>query len=177
VRKSTVFLTFLFIVVPTGVQAADVTTMSRSQISATPDVLPVAGTLVSGQPDERVLDTLADRGFVAVIDLREPHEDRGMSETEAVESRGMQYIALPVNTGSGITFENAGKLESLLNSIDGPVLVHCGSGNRVGALFSLTEFQNGASIDDSIDAGKSAGLTRMESRVRTVLEESEQSTD
>jgi uncharacterized protein (TIGR01244 family) len=177
VRIQAVFLTFLFVVAPPGLQAADVTTMSRTEIAAAPDVLPEEGALISGQPDEKVLDALADRGYVAVIDLREPDEDRGMSEAEEVKSRGMHYIALPVNTGSGINFENADKLESLLDSIDGPVLVHCGSGNRVGALFALTEFQKGGSIDASIDAGKAAGLTRLESRVRTVMEASEQSTD
>ena len=176
-RMLTVFLAFLVIVPPPGLQAADVTTMSRTEISENPDVLPVDGTLVSGQPDGNVLDSLVDRGYVAVIDLREPGEDRGMSEAIEVESRGMLYIALPVNRSTGITFENAGKLDSLLGSLDGPVLVHCGSGNRVGALYALAEFQKGASIDASVDAGKAAGLTRLENRVRTMLEESEQSAE
>jgi protein tyrosine phosphatase (PTP) superfamily phosphohydrolase (DUF442 family) len=51
------------------------------------------------------------------------------------------------------------------------VLVHCGSSNRVGAVFALRAKMNGANDEDALAFGKSAGMTSLESTVKTRLEE------
>jgi hypothetical protein len=48
--------------------------------------------------------------------------------------------------------------------------VHCGSGNRVGALAALLAAEEGADIDEALDVGRAAGLTRLEAVVREQLE-------
>jgi protein tyrosine phosphatase (PTP) superfamily phosphohydrolase (DUF442 family) len=53
---------------------------------------------------------------------------------------------------------------------DEPVLVHCGSANRVGALIALSEFSETGDLDKALEAGRAAGLTRLEGTVREVLE-------
>jgi len=132
---------------------------------------PVDGLTSTGQPDAVALKILAESGYVAVIDLRTAGEDRGMDDEEAaVKAEGMQYISLPVDSASGITFENSSKLEQYLASFDGPVVVHCGSGNRVGALLALRQSQKGDDDETAIAYGKKGGLTRLEPRVREVLE-------
>ena len=128
-------------------------------------------TIVStGQPDQAVLEAARDAGFVAVVDLRTDSEDRGMDETAAVEAAGMKYVSIPVAGASGVTFENAKLLDDALAGIDGPVFLHCRTGNRVGALMALRASAAGASDEDAIAAGKEAGLGSLEAAVLTQLD-------
>ena len=134
-------------------------------------VEPVDGITSSGQPDAAALEVFADSGYGVVIDMRGPDEDRGMDDFEgAVEATGMQYLAFPVVGAEQVSFETAAKLDEVLQGIDGPVLMHCGSGNRVGAVLALRQSLNGASDEESIQFGKDAGMTRLEPRVQQVLE-------
>jgi hypothetical protein len=48
--------------------------------------------------------------------------------------------------------------------------MHCGSGNRVGAVLALRQSLNGASDEESIEFCVDSGMTRLEPRVREVLE-------
>jgi len=131
----------------------------------------VDGITSSGQPDKEALSVFADSGYSVVIDMRGPEEDRGMDDFEgAVEATGMHYLAFPVVGAEQISFETAARLDEVLAGIDGPVLIHCGSGNRVGAVLALSQSLNGASDEKSIEYGKDAGMTRLEPRVREVLE-------
>ena len=125
----------------------------------------------SGQPDADALAVFAESGYEAVIDLRGPEEDRGFDEPAAVEALGLDYVSLPVLGKEGISFENAKKLDDLLGQYEGPVLVHCGSGNRVGALLALSKSRAGADDEVAIAYGQSAGLTRLEAITRERLAE------
>jgi len=60
-------------------------------------------------------------------------------------------------------------LDELIAAANGPVLIHCGSGNRVGALLALRESLAGADDEAAIEYGKEGGLTGLEDRVRDVL--------
>lgn len=131
---------------------------------------PAPGITAAGQPNEAGLRELADVGYAAVIDLRTAGEDRGIDEETTVESLGMDYISLPIAGRDDINFENAQTLDKILSNYDRPVLVHCGSGNRVGALFALREKLNGANDEDALEFGKAAGMTSLESTVKTRLE-------
>jgi uncharacterized protein (TIGR01244 family) len=135
------------------------------------EVTPVDGITATGQPTEAALKIFAEAGYVAVIDLRMAEEDRGMDdEPAAVEAAGMSYVSLPVAGADGITFGNSSRLDEYLSSFDGPVVVHCASGNRVGALLALRQSQKGDDDETSVAYGKKGGLTRLEPKVREVLE-------
>ena len=75
-----------------------------------------------------------------------------------------------VDGASGVTFENSSKLEQYLASFDGPVVIHCGGGNRVGALLALRQSQKGDDDETAVAYGIKGGLTRLEPHVREVLE-------
>ena len=142
------------------------------EIAATGTVAPVDGITSSGQPDEAAFRVFADAGYAVVIDMRGPEEDRGLDNEQAVvESLGMDYILFPLTSREQISFDTARELDKVLQGIDGPVLVHCGSGNRVGAVLALRHSLNGASKEESIAHGKNAGLTRLEDVVRERLSE------
>lgn len=150
---------------PASPQKVDLGTVVETE-----SVQPVNGITSAGQPDEASLKVFADNGYVAVIDLRTDGEDRGLDEKAVVEGLGMTYVSMPIGR-DGITFDNASALDKLLSAYDEPVLVHCGSGNRVGALLALRARQQGANDEAAIEIGKQGGLTRLEPTVREVLRE------
>lgn len=132
---------------------------------------PLPGITTGGQPDQTALRELADAGYVAVVDLRGTNEDRGFDEQAAVEELGMTYLPLPVAGASDVTYENAEALDKILGELDGPVLLHCASGNRVGALLSLRHRMNGGSREEALELGDSAGLSSLRPTVEQKLSE------
>ena len=130
---------------------------------------PESRVFASGQPTQDQLGVLADSGIRHVISLRTDGE-LDWDEAAAVESRGMVFHSISVSGRDGVTTENAQSLETLLASLDGqPVLLHCGSSNRVGALKAVTARDSGASIEEALAEGRRWGLTGMEQRVRDTL--------
>jgi len=122
--------------------------------------------VASGQPDEAMLQAVAEAGFSAVVDLRAAVEERGFDERKEVERLGMLYAVLPIASADDITLDKAAVLDQILAQNEGPVLLHCASGNRVGALYALREKLLGASNSEALAVGRAAGMTRLESVVR-----------
>ena len=137
-------------------------------------VSPVEGISSAGQPDKAALEVFNDAGYSTVIDMRAEDEDRGFEEAAFVEELGMHYVAFPIANEDEISFESARKLDELLQQYPGPVLVHCASGNRVGALLALRASLDGADDEQALALGREGGLTRLEGLVRKRLEERDQ---
>ena len=95
---------------------------------------PLDGVATAGQPNEAQLTALAAAGYRVVLALRAPEELRGFDEPAAVQRSGMEYVALPVTADrlNDALFEQFRAL--LRNPEKRPMLVHCASANRVGAL-------------------------------------------
>ncbi|MBT8090219.1 MAG: hypothetical protein KJO01_08425 [Gammaproteobacteria bacterium] len=133
-------------------------------------VQPVNGITSAGQPDQAALKVFAVSGYAAVIDMRTAGEERGFDEQAVVEELGMDYLSFPISS-DGISFENAAALDELLGGYDQPVLVHCASGNRVGALLALRASLKGADDETALEVGKQGGLTGLEPKVREALDQ------
>ncbi len=133
---------------------------------------PLPGVLTGGQPDATQLGEIAKLGYKTVINLRTPGE-RGELADEAglVKSHGMRYVSIPVSHGEGLDRDNAEVLGKILADQDArPVVIHCASGNRVGALLALEEvWVEGRPPEKALELGKAAGLTHLESQVRKIL--------
>lgn len=127
--------------------------------------------LTGGQPSQDDLTYLKSRGFGTVISLRRDDEDVGYDQAAVVADLGLTYVNIPVSTQKGLDATTAAYLRSVINQTTAPVLVHCGSGNRVGALYALGAFHlDGKTLEQSLAIGRSAGLTRFEPTVREILE-------
>jgi uncharacterized protein (TIGR01244 family) len=95
---------------------------------------PVADVYTGGQPSESDLRHLAEAGIRTVLDLRPPEEPRGFDEAAAARAAGLEYVVLPV-TYQDVPNETFDRFRELLrDDAKRPILVHCRSGNRVGAL-------------------------------------------
>jgi uncharacterized protein (TIGR01244 family) len=130
---------------------------------------PLPGITTAGQPSADAIAAAAKAGVKTVIDLRGANEDRGMDEKATVEKLGMSYVTLPVEGANGVTFGNAKTLDQLLKDAPGPVLIHCASGNRVGALLALRAEMNGTKADDALALGVASGLTGLKPAVQQKL--------
>ena len=130
---------------------------------------PTANVFSSGQPSEQQLENLSKLGVLHVINLR-PKQEQQWDEGAYVKTLGLQYYNIPVNGAYGITLSNATQLAATLEKIgDEPVLVHCSSSNRVGALIALNAFHQGEGIERAIAKGKVWGLTRLEALTRAKI--------
>lgn len=112
-------------------------------------------------------------GFTHVIDMLPEHEHGGFDEAALAAELGLYYVHLPIVGGHDLNRHNAEALDTLLASVgDTPVLVHCMSGNRVGALFALRGFWlNGMSIEKALAEGRRFGLTKLEPLVVQLLQQ------
>lgn len=127
---------------------------------------------VSGQPSLDDLKAAKAAGVKVVANLRSEREPTGFqSEEETVEALGMRYHAIPVAGAAGVNLDNAHALKALLEQTKGDkVLLHCASGNRIGALFALLAHEEGKSVEEALEAGRQAGLRGLEPVVRSKLE-------
>ena len=130
-------------------------------------VEPVNGLTTAGQPDEAAFRVFAENGYRVVIDLRTEGENRGLDEPSVVEALGMQYILMPIG-GEDITFDRARELGELLEQFEEPVLLHCASSNRVGALLALNAYAETGDADLAIERGRVAGMRSLEPLVRSL---------
>jgi uncharacterized protein (TIGR01244 family) len=131
-------------------------------------VQPVDGITSAGQPDQAALKVFAEQGYTTVIDLRTEGEDRGIDEARVIDELGMEYVSLPIGRES-ISFESARTLDELIQNAKGPVLIHCGSANRVGALLALRKSLNGADDVTALEYGREGGMTSLEGEVQKIL--------
>lgn len=124
----------------------------------------------AGQPDPEQLRQLAAAGVRTVVNLCGDGEC-DWNEAARVEEHGMRYVHLPVCGPQDVCVERARELDGVLADAGNyPLLVHCGSGNRVGALFALrAQACLGCSPETALDAGKRAGLSGLEPHVRACL--------
>jgi uncharacterized protein (TIGR01244 family) len=116
------------------------------------------------------LQDAQNQGLKTIINLCPISEDPGFDEAALVASLGMKYLNIAVAGPADLTADKARELDQALKQHGGPTLVHCASGNRVGALFALRAFHvDGAGIEDALAIGRAHGLKAMEPQVRALL--------
>jgi uncharacterized protein (TIGR01244 family) len=133
---------------------------------------PQANWVVSGALNQADVENLRKAGVKHVIDLRTEEESPDFDEARAVAEQGLMYHPIPIKGVKSLTKVNAQKLDALFGQIGAePALIHCSSGNRVGALIAIREaWVKGKPVDAAIAEGKRWGLTRLEGAVRALLE-------
>lgn len=135
---------------------------------------PRAGLYTAGQPAAADWQAIRVRGVGTVIDLRAPGELKDRDEPAEVRAAGMRYIAIPVAGADDINEPNARRLHAALAAADGPVLVHCASGNRVGGLLAvMLGRMDGVPAAQALEMGRRAGMASTEGRAKQVLDAGE----
>ncbi len=126
---------------------------------------------IGGQPSLDEFSMLQKLGICHVINLRPEIEMQGFDEGEHVALLGMTYRHLPIRGMDDLTPQAAELFDEQLQAAEGPVLVHCASGNRVGALFALRAFfVQVEDADTALQIGRQHGLTKLEPMVMALLQ-------
>ena len=107
-----------------------------------------------------------------MINLRSDTEPGFAWEAAAVKAAGMAYVWIPVAGAAGLTKDNVARLDAALKeaAASGPILLHCGSGNRIGAMLALrAAWIEGKDPAAALEYGKASGLTGLEPAVKSAL--------
>jgi uncharacterized protein (TIGR01244 family) len=134
--------------------------------------IPMQGVLSGGQPTREQIAAAAKAGFRTVINLRSEKEAGFEWEADSVAEYGMRYVLIPVPGADGLTRKNVKRVDAVLREAmeSGPVLLHCGSGNRIGAILALREhWLAGIEPETALRYGVENGLTRLEPKTRELL--------
>jgi uncharacterized protein (TIGR01244 family) len=91
-----------------------------------------------GQPSAQALAEAAEQGYKSVLNLRTANEGVDLKAEEAqVKGLGMRYFNVPVKSGDPKDEEVPQVLKILRDENNYPILIHCGSGSRVGAFWMI----------------------------------------
>lgn len=125
--------------------------------------------LVGGQPTPEQLEAIVAAGFRSVVNLRGVGEDGSWDESSHLD---LPYLHLPIASSDQLDADKARQLAAWLADPEHlPAVVHCASGNRVGALFSLKAFHvDDKNAEEALEIGRAHGLKSLEAKVETLLE-------
>jgi uncharacterized protein (TIGR01244 family) len=114
-----------------------------------------------GATDTAALEGLKNDGFKAVINLRQASEAGANIEENAARAKtlGLNYIHIPFNAQSPESKTVDDFLGAVGNTANQPVFIHCGSANRVGAVWLVKRvLQDGWAVDKATAEAKLIGL-------------------
>lgn len=146
---------------PAAAEPAD-----RNELGAAPVAIPHAAqplpqVLTGGQPNAAQLAQAKQAGYRTVISLLPEAENR--DEASQVEALGMRFVSIPIAGAPDITLDNARKLSDAMRAPDAlPLILHCASGNRAGALLALKlHAVDGLPADEALAIGTRGGMTTL----------------
>jgi protein tyrosine phosphatase (PTP) superfamily phosphohydrolase (DUF442 family) len=132
-----------------------------SSVANACEILP--NLITGGQPNAQQLRALKEAGGAVVLDVRDPMESRPVDEPALVRQLGMDYVNIPVGSGSldDATLDRI--LAVLRGAGDRAVFFHCGSGNRVGgALIPYFMLDQGMDEENAVEQAMRVGLRSAE---------------
>jgi uncharacterized protein (TIGR01244 family) len=115
----------------------------------------------AGQPKDGAFAKLAANGFRSVLNLRTEAEGVDLKrEQELVEKSAMKYFNVPV-VGSAPKAESVEAfIKVVKDKANHPMLIHCASANRVGAMWMIYRvLEQGWSEDKALQEATEIGLT------------------
>ncbi|WP_020649069.1 beta-lactamase hydrolase domain-containing protein [Solimonas variicoloris] len=154
------------------VSVAPVTAAQGVSMPALPKLQQPAPRLwISGQPAPAQFEQLPASGIRRVINLRPAGETPDFDEAGAAQRLGLVYRSLPIAGADDLSLVNVRALDALLaEAPDTPTLLHCASGNRVGALMGLrAAWLQGRPVSDALAIGRAHGLASLEPVVAQLL--------
>lgn len=120
----------------------------------------LGGVFLASQPKPEDFEQAKKGGVKTVINLRHHEEVTDFNEQQVVEGLGLNYLNLPWNGPEELNDEVFDRARELLKTAERPILLHCSSANRVGAVWLPHRvLDGGISIDEAVAEAKVVGLT------------------
>ncbi len=139
-------------------------------IAGVPNAVQIGDVVISGQPTREAIKLLSMQGYHTVVSTRAPGE-LDWDEKKEVEAAGMRFVSIPMPSPvEEITDEQVARLAEVLEKAERPILLHCGSGNRIAGLWAvyLAE-RKGIPVERALDLGAKAGMRSVRSAVEKRL--------
>jgi uncharacterized protein (TIGR01244 family) len=154
----------------TPVPTAQTNLAAATDLGVRNAVMPVPGLVVAGQITQEQFDGLAAAGFTSFISLRGEEENGAGWEEEHAPTRSVSFERLHIAGAGGLSRDTAEELDRLLKAAGEGTVLYCGSGNRAGSLLALKSFfVDGMDADASLELGRAAGMTGLETRVKEIM--------
>jgi uncharacterized protein (TIGR01244 family) len=135
-----------------------------------PNRIEYCGHLLGGQPSESQYKQLSVEGYKTVISFRVETEPGAEKSQAHAEGAGLKYISIPVAGAGDFTKEKANEFHEALENGEGPFVVHCKSGGRVAALYTLKlGWCDNKSVDEAMAEGEKIGLGGLDATIRKLL--------
>ncbi|MFT4704343.1 MAG: hypothetical protein ACI81R_002046 [Bradymonadia bacterium] len=132
---------------------------------------PATGIVSGGQPSPTQIAAAGEAGFRSVLTTRGEGEIGDYDERGDVERAGMVFHELPIAGMGDLSRKNVQAFATLVDSLPRPLLIHCGSGNRIGALFALrAAWLDGADEETALQRGAETGLTGLAPVIRQLIQ-------
>jgi len=140
-------------------EAAKAPALRTDKLGTTEIVHSFGATLLAGQPSADDLAEAKRRGVKTVVSLREENE-MDWDEPAKVKELGLTFQRYGFRAPETLTDDVFDKtLKLLADKSNSPVLLHCSSANRVGAIWLAHRVVNdGISVEDARSEAKTVGL-------------------
>ncbi len=115
-----------------------------------------------GATDASAMGALRKEGFVSVINLRLETEQGAEVDASrtAAKAAGLKYIHLPFNAASPDPAVVDSFLAAVADKSNQPVFIHCGTANRVGAVWMIKRaLQDGWPVEKARAEAEAIGLS------------------
>lgn len=134
----------------------------------------LGGVFLGSQPNTDDLKQAKESGVKTVINLRLADEVKEFDEKELVEQLGLEYFNPGFKTPDQLTDQIFDEVRSSLMTADKkPILLHCSSANRVGAVWLAHRvLDGGLSYEEALSEAKIVGLKlpAYEEKARSYIE-------
>ena len=133
--------------------------LEKIKLGTTKNVTQFGDVYLSGQFSEDDIKLLKEAGIKVVISLRAEGEVK-WDEDAALKKAGIKSIKVPLKTADALTDDVMNKLRKILNeNKENKVMMHCGSANRVGAIWATHRCMDGGlDWQTALNEGKTVGL-------------------
>ena len=115
------------------------------------------GVATGGRLAEGAVGQLKALGFRTIVDLRGPGEGVE-AEGQAAEAGGLRPVNIPVTVGAPSDAQVAEFARVIEDAANEPILVHCASGSRVGAMWTLYLAEKGVPVAKAVEEGRAIGM-------------------
>lgn len=119
----------------------------------------------SGAVTQSTVNELIKHGFQTVIDFRTEVEGTA-EEKKMVKSAGMTYINIPIGA-DGVNESQLAAFKEALTEAELPILMHCATGSRAGAMWTAYQLSEGAPAEKAFKQGRASGMSPgLEKKIR-----------
>ncbi|MFT7669014.1 MAG: protein tyrosine phosphatase (PTP) superfamily phosphohydrolase (DUF442 family) [Planctomycetota bacterium] len=117
------------------------------------------GIFLASQPTPEDFEQAKKGGVVTVVNLRHEAEIIDFDEQVVVTELGLNYLPLAWNGPDELTDSVFDESRQIIETVERPALVHCGSANRVGAIWLPWRVLNeGVSVEEALAEAKMIGM-------------------